>query len=520
MIQASLVEEIKDARLYTIMVDEVTSNNTELMPLCVRFVDSELNIREELLQICTLPRITGHHIATAIKQVLLSLGIAIEGCRGQGYDGSANMSSETVGVQALIRQDAPKAVYTHCSGHCLNLVIAHSCSLPIVRNTLDRIKATVMFFTNSPNRELLLREVATQGGHPMGLRQPLIDVCRTRWAARHDAYSHFYTSFTHIVKALEVIGLRLHLEDYSEDVTTGWDGKYRTEASGLLSGVVKFEFIVTFLTVYQTLSHLAGMTVKLQSTTLDIVRAYQMVEDIKAVYSSLRENIAVHFTKIYDQAVRMAAAVDVEPAKPRGHCAVRQTHRSNAPAETAEEYYLRNMAIPLVDHVVTELDSQFSRLSVVSSSLLGLVPSVLLQEDIDIAGALELYRDDLPTPELFDQELACWRLKWQRKSDCAEQIPATCAATIQECDPVLFPNMFMLLKVACTLPVTSCECDRSASTLRRLNTFMRASMGEERLSSLALIHTHYDKPIDLDKAVDLFAKLHPRKMELINVLTA
>jgi len=168
MIQASLVEEIKDARLYTIMVDEVTSNNTELMPLCVRFVDSELNIREELLQICTLPRITGHHIATAIKQVLLSLGIAIEGCRGQGYDGAANMSSETVGVQALIRQDAPKAVYTHCSGHCLNLVIAHSCSLPIVRNTLDKMKATVMFFTNSPKRELLLREVATQGGPPHG----------------------------------------------------------------------------------------------------------------------------------------------------------------------------------------------------------------------------------------------------------------------------------------------------------------------------------------------------------------
>ena len=27
----------------------------ELMPLCVRFVDCELNIREELLQICTLP---------------------------------------------------------------------------------------------------------------------------------------------------------------------------------------------------------------------------------------------------------------------------------------------------------------------------------------------------------------------------------------------------------------------------------------------------------------------------------
>jgi len=86
-----------------------------------------------------------------------------------------------------------------------------------------------------------------------------------------------------------------------------------------------------------------------------------------------------------------------------------------------------------------------------------------------------------------------------RENQTAEQIPATCAATIKECDRVLFPNMFMLLKVACTLPVTSCECERSASTLRRLNTFMRASTGEERLSSLALIHTHYDIPIDLDK---------------------
>ena len=99
-----------------------------------------------------------------------------------------------------------------------------------------------------------------------------------------------------------------------------------------------------------------------------------------------------------------------------------------------------------------------------------------------------------------------------RGNQTAEQIPATCAATIKECDRVLFPNMLMLLKVACTLPVTSCECERSASTLRRLNTFMRARTGEERLSSLALIHTHYDIPIDLDKAVDLFAKLHPRRL--------
>lgn len=166
------------------------------------------------------------------------------------------MSSDRVGVQALIRQDAPNEVYTHCSGHCLNLVIANSCALPVVRNTLDKMKATANFFINSPKRESLLAEVAKKEGHPFGQRKVLIDVCRTRWAARHNAYSHFYTAYVFIVKALEVIALGLHKETYSDDVTSGWEGKYRAEASGLLTGLEQFEFIITFLTVYQYLSHL------------------------------------------------------------------------------------------------------------------------------------------------------------------------------------------------------------------------------------------------------------------------
>ena len=42
----------------------------------------------------------------------------------------------------------------------------------------------------------------------------------------------------------------------------------------------------------------------------------------------------------------------------------------------------------------------------------------------------------------------------------------------------------------------------------------RASMGEERLSALAMIHTHYDMAIDLEEVIDIFANLHPRKLEL------
>lgn len=108
------------------------------------------------------------------------------------------MSSENVGVQVLIKKDAPKAVYMHCNGHCLNFVIARSCALPVVRNMIDKMKSTIIFFTYSPKREQLLIEVVHKDAHSMGQRKPLIDTCRTRWAERHDAYSHFYSAFVFI----------------------------------------------------------------------------------------------------------------------------------------------------------------------------------------------------------------------------------------------------------------------------------------------------------------------------------
>ena len=54
--------------------------------------------------------------------------------------------------------------------------------------------------------------------------------------------------------------------------------------------------------------------------------------------------------------------------------------------------------------------------------------------------------------------------------------------------------------------------------MRRLITFNRACMGQKRLSALALIHIHYDKELNLDDAVDIFAKLHPKRMDLQSII--
>ena len=516
IIQKSLVDEVKKAKFFTILVDEVTSFNTEIMPLCVRFVDANSDIREEFLEFSHLTRVTGEAIAERICLDLEALDLDISNVRGQGYDGASSMSSERVGVQARIRERSPLATYTHCSGHCLNLVISHSCGLPIVRNVLDKVKATSLFFLKSPKRNGLLIEVVTKNVIEMGRRKPLIDLCKTRWAERHSAFQHFYQSYKFLVIALEAIGLGLHGSELSNDFKDiTWDVDSKSQANSLLHALTDFEFIVVFLVAYQFLSHLSGITVKLQSRVLDVVEAYRKIDEVKQFYSEVRKNIDVEFHKVYAQSERMGAAVDVEPCKPRS-CS-RQRHRANAEAESIEQWFLRNAAIPFVDHILTELDTRFSVLSQTSTQLLELVPSVLCsKEDIDLSAVEQLYAQDLPSPELLQQELARWKYIHTMKPE--SERATTCAKAIKECDRVLFPNLFILLQIACTLPVTSCECERSASTLRRLRNFMRAGMTENRLTSLALIHIHYQHVIDLDAVVTLFAELHPRRMQLASVL--
>ena len=139
-----------------------------------------------------------------------------------------------------------------------------------------------------------------------------------------------------------------------------------------------------------------------------------------------------------------------------------------------------------------------------------LVPSHFCKQQNapNITNLAEMYEDDLPSPNLLPQEVMRWHHKFFGKDPV--QCPDSCAKAIKVCDRDVFPNIHILLHIACTIPVTSCECERSASTLRRLHTYMRASMSQDRLLALAVVHIHYDMHVDTEKTVDIFANLFPR----------
>ena len=105
-----------------------------------------LDIRKEFLEFGRCEQPSDEVIATEIIRVLETSNLDIKNCRGQGYDGASNMSSEAVGVQKQIKKMSEKAAYTHFCERNLNLVITTACKIPIIQNILDIVKEVTMMF--------------------------------------------------------------------------------------------------------------------------------------------------------------------------------------------------------------------------------------------------------------------------------------------------------------------------------------------------------------------------------------
>ncbi|KAK0141101.1 Structural maintenance of chromosomes protein 6 [Merluccius polli] len=51
----------------------------------------------------------------------------------------------------------------------------------------------------------------------------------------------------------------------------------------------------------------------------------------------------------------------------------------------------------------------------------------------------------------------------------------------------MFPTLTQVIQISLTIPVSSCTCERTFSVLRRLHTWLRSTMGQDRLHHLAIM---------------------------------
>ena len=154
--------------------------------------------------------------------------------------------------------------------------------------------------------------------------------------------------------------------------------------------------------------------------------------------------------------------LDIPVTMPTIH--TRQAHRSNISADSPEAYYRRNIMIPFLDHILSEMRHRFGEVHHTKIKLLGLIPSIVV--DYDAASIDAVGRADLPSPQMLSTEFSCWKSKFA--SMTSGKRPCSLHSALQHCNSDAFPNIRELLLIACTLPVTVCENERANSQLKHL----------------------------------------------------
>ena len=83
----------------------------------------------------------------------------------------------------------------------------------------------------------------------------------------------------------------------------------------------------------------------------------------------------------------------------------------------------------------------------------------------------------------------------------------------------MMPEMQKVLRIFASIPATSCSAERSFSTLRRIKTYTRNRIGQDRLSNIAILNierTYANEVLreDLDEVVDMFARKSSNRIRL------
>lgn len=416
------------------------------------------------------------------------------------------MSSEINGAVQEIRKVASYAKRCPCMNHSLNNSLKKSNNILACQNTIIKMKEIIAFSNSSAKITNVFRTI---------LGRSFSGLCETRWQEKHDGTIQFCTYLPEICEGLEKITHWIRSLDTS------------TKAHSLLNTVTSSEFIVTTFALSDVLGTTLPLSRLLQSTKLDAVSAIDAYNDVSSVLQSKRENADSVFQQIFKKAQNMASKLDVEIIKPR--IVKRSVYRANQLNSDSipEVFYRISIYIPILDSVINDLQNRFSEDVLNSFDLRLLMPATIdfealkkseeaKKSKLKIMKLSEIYGGILKNNAIcLEAEYDVWLAKWNRVKMNNGRIPETALEVLDVCDVDMFPAIHTLIHILATLPVSVATAERSFSTLRRLKTWLRTRMVEDRLNGLALMHIHRDISIDIEQVIDRFAKNKNRKLDFV-----
>jgi hypothetical protein len=256
------------------------------------------------------------------------------------------------------------------------------------------------------------------------------------------------------------------------------------------------EFIAPLIIISRIFALTKPYTESLQSPTCDLVECYDNIEELTLYLVELLNND--NMDKLHDDLVQFAIDHDIPYQLSR--------RKKKTPCAFFDLTYQS-----FTSSTVDEPGPRFSAHQKLAATISKLMPAHVKKiEFANVKNTLEFYKEDLVSDKflVLESEFELWRKRADNNFPCT--IGEVLKSTYGQRD--FYLNIYRLLTIFTTLPVSVATPERSFSVLKLVKTYLRNSMGDERLSALALLHVHKGLTLttDPEDIVAEFAKRNRR----------
>lgn len=510
MVRDSITSEVQNAGVFSILADESKDiSKQEQLVLILRYVHKETcTVHERFLTYVKAESFNAESLSAYIIKTLQKYKLDPSSLVSQGYDGASVMSGSCTGVQQRIKAHAPNAIYIHCYAHCLNLAL-----VDCVRNVQDACEffalMELLYVFMSSAKVHVLYVAKQKELHPSKKIRELQRLCDTRWACRYFAVDAVCSTYDSVIGTLE-------------DISNGEDKAKVVEAKGILAQVKGFKFLLLLIIFTRILSFTKSLSDQLQSATNDMAKAAGLITSTIETLQEFRSDSAWNHLYKYTQDVAKLNDIPTtvttrpsrskQPPKHLGDGIVMQSIGSREALDCRESFKV-SLYFCILDSMLGELRRRFEskNLKIMKAIQACNPQSTNFLKYEEIYPLALAYGVDT---NLLVQE--CYLAKQTFKDTDLDNINA-CLKEVCTLDAA-FPALKKVLQIALTIVVSTASCEQSFSSLRRIKSYLRSTMSEERLVNLATLSTEKDltKKICLNKVIDLFNGLDDNRRIMLS----